>query len=611
MSSNRITTIIEITDMTCANCENAIEQGLSNIDGIESVKASYSSGTVTVTYHSEKISLGQIENLIEQLHYHVKKKVNSETEQNTKQNTAKQKDYSNIIGAGIIMFALYLALDHFGFLNIFNSFPVAKAGMGYGMLFVIGLLTSVHCVAMCGGICLSQCVPKKEDGEKDSSKFAALRPSLLYNLGRVISYTVIGGIVGAIGSVVSFSGTTKGLVQILAGIFMVIMGLNMLNIFPGLKKFNPRMPKFFAKKIYAQRYSSSPLWIGLLNGFMPCGPLQAMQLYALSTGSPIKGAISMFLFSVGTVPLLFAFGALSSFLNKKFTSKMLSVSAVLVVLLGVAMFNNGVGLAGIAFPSIPGAVKQTAQASENVAVIADGVQTITTTLSSGRYEPIVVQKGIPVKWTINAPEGSINGCNNSIIIQKFNLQKDLAPGDNIIEFTPTQSGTIPYSCWMGMIRSSITVVDDISNIKSADTSDKLDQNSKGNSIPTDKMAVAIIKDGVQYVSINYDDTGFSPAVVVMQRGIKTKWNITGSKLDSTSNKITFPNYSAQIELKDGKNPINFTPEQDFDFYTADNSFYGFVKVVDDINKIDKAKIRKEIKNYQPVAPSSGGGCCAS
>lgn len=462
MSSNIITITLKIEDMTCVNCENAIEQGLLKMKGIISVMASYSSGTAVVTFDADKISLEQMEEQIEKLHYHLYKPKDKKTTQNLEKNP----NYSNFIGAGIMICALYLLMNHFGFIRIFNAFPIAKAGMGYGMLFVIGLLTSVHCVAMCGGICISQCVPQNTKNDK-MNKIAALRPSVLYNLGRVISYTLIGGIVGAIGSVVSFSGTTKGFVQIFAGVFMVIMGLNMLNIFPELRKFNIRMPKIFAKNIYTKRYNRSPLYIGLLNGLMPCGPLQAMQLYALSTGSPVKGAISMFLFSLGTVPLMFLFGAISSFLTKKFTAKMLTVSAILVIVLGVFMFNNGVGLSGFILPSIPGK-SNTVQAAENVAVIKNGVQTITTTLNSGRYEPIVVQKDIPVKWIIKAPEGSINGCNNSIIIQKLNLQKNLKQGENIIKFTPDESGTIPYSCWMGMIRSKITVVDDVSNIKSSD-----------------------------------------------------------------------------------------------------------------------------------------------
>jgi sulfite exporter TauE/SafE len=279
----------------------------------------------------------------------------------------------------------------------------------------------------------------------------------------VISYTIVGGIVGALGSVISFSGAAKGLVAVIAGVFMVIMGLNMLNLFPWLRKFNPRMPKIFAKfftgKINHQKTSNSPLYVGLLNGLMPCGPLQAMQLYALSTGDPVQGALSMLAFSLGTVPLMFGLGAISSFLSKKFTGKMMTASAVLVLILGVMMFSNGMSLSGIALPAFSGGVAAADEAQQNnTASVSDGVQTITTRLSPNSYEPITVHAGIPVKWFIQADESSLNGCNNQVLIPAYNIEQKLAVGENLIEFTPTETGTIPYSCWMGMIKSSITVV---------------------------------------------------------------------------------------------------------------------------------------------------------
>ena len=290
-----------------------------------------------------------------------------------------------------------------------------------------------------------------------------MTPSILYNAGRVISYTVIGGLVGALGSVVSFSGTGKGVVAAAAGIFMVIMGLNMLNLFPWLRRFNPRMPKIFAEKINEQKKSKQPLYVGLLNGLMPCGPLQAMHLFALSTGDPFKGALAMLLFSLGTVPLMFGLGALSTVLTKKFTARMMTVSAALVVILGVFMFSNGVALTGYAMPFTSGFGNQNPAASVAgaKAELIDGIQVVTTSLNSGSYEPIVVQAGVPVQWNIQAEASDINGCNNRIIVPEYNLEKQLAPGDNIIEFIPGESGVVAYSCWMGMIKSRITVVDDL------------------------------------------------------------------------------------------------------------------------------------------------------
>jgi plastocyanin domain-containing protein len=95
-------------------------------------------------------------------------------------------------------------------------------------------------------------------------------------------------------------------------------------------------------------------------------------------------------------------------------------------------------------------------------------QVVETRLEPGRYTPIIVQKGIPVKWTIRAEEGDINGCNGTLIIPGMDITRKLVPGDNLIEFTPDEAGTIPYSCWMGMIRSTIKVVEDVTNVSNSD-----------------------------------------------------------------------------------------------------------------------------------------------
>jgi len=69
-----------------------------------------------------------------------------------------------------------------------------------------------------------------------------------------------------------------------------------------------------------------------------------------------------------------------------------------------------------------------------------------------------VQQGIPVRWIIKAPPGSITGCNNRMIIRDYGIQYAFKPGDNVINFTPTKTGRFRYTCWMGMIQSTITVL---------------------------------------------------------------------------------------------------------------------------------------------------------
>jgi sulfite exporter TauE/SafE/copper chaperone CopZ len=582
MASSMTTKKLKIDGMTCVGCENRIERKLKNTAGVTEAKASFVKGMATVTFDPQAVTTEEITQAIEGMDYHVVK---------TAQAPGQAGNITKTLGVAIILLAVYMILSRLGFLNIFNAFPQAEKGTGLGMLFVIGLLTSVHCVAMCGGINLSQCVPQAAAGP-DGKKLASLRPGLLYNLGRVISYTVIGGIVGAIGSVVSFSGAFKGVVQLLAGVFMVIMGLNMLNIFPWLRRLNPRMPKIFARKINREKgRSNSPLYVGLLNGLMPCGPLQAMQLYALSSGSAINGALSMLLFSLGTVPLMFGLGALSSFLSQKFTHRMMRVSAVLVVLLGVFMFGSGMSLSGLSFdfPQTGSAVQ-----SANAASIQGNTQIITSGLTSGRYEPITVQKGIPVKWTIQAKKSDLNGCNNKIVVPKYNLEVALKEGDNVIEFTPTESGTVPFSCWMGMIRSKITVVDDLASAPASTAA----VNPK---ILADKVAVAqLVDDGTQKVAITIDKNGFSPAVVVMQSGLETEWTVNVSQPSDGNSTLLVPVYSAQVPLQEGANPLSLVPDSDFDFSTADNAFFGLVKVVDDLSSVDLAAIQKEAAEYTPT-----------
>jgi sulfite exporter TauE/SafE/copper chaperone CopZ len=444
-----------ISGMSCSGCELRIEEALTGVPGVKSASASYSASRAEVEYDADKTSPEKLEEAIRRAGYGVKHdRQGTEGPGREGPNSTRQ-----VLGILMILLALYLLIDH---TVGFQFVPQVSRNMGYGLLFVTGLLTSIHCLAMCGGINLSQTIGRGGEAKAPARIREKLKPAFLYNSGRVISYTATGAIAGAAGQVVSFSGAAKGAVAIFAGIFMIVTGLNLMNAFPGLRRFGLRMPKFLSRAARGKKRAGSPFYVGLLNGLMPCGPLQAMQLYALGTGSMLGGALSMLTFGLGTVPLMFSFGAVSSFLSGKFTRNMMKFSSALVMTLGLVMIGRGMSLSGLPVWGA-GFSRQAA----NAAVVKDGVQEVTTEFRSGKYAPITVQKGIPVRWTIRVSQNDLNGCNNPVVISRFNLQKELAPGDNVIEFTPEETGTIPYSCWMGMIRSSITVVDDISSPQAA------------------------------------------------------------------------------------------------------------------------------------------------
>ena len=604
MKSKLIRKTLRIGGMTCVSCQNKIEKKLRNTVGIESADVNYNQGTAVVAFDADLVTFKEIEAIIGALDYEV---------------LADERPATNGKRAAailIIVLASYMLARQFGLMDIFNLFPTAEAGMGYGMLFVIGLLTSVHCVAMCGGINLSQCIPQTAGGGS-AGKSAALRPSFLYNLGRVISYTVIGAVVGALGSVISFTGAMRGAVQLVAGVFMVIMGVNMLGLFPGLRKFVPRMPRIFSRRVNAEKgKSNSPLIVGLLNGLMPCGPLQAMQIYALSTGSPVKGALSMLLFSLGTVPLMFALGALSSVLTKRFTHKVMTAGAALVVILGITMFTQGWTLSGLSVLSLnftagPQAIAST---GPNIAV-EDGYQIVNSVLASNSYPAITVAAGTPVRWTIDAPKGSINGCNDTMIIPEYDVQYAFKTGENVIEFTPDKAGVFPYSCWMGMIRSTITVVEggetpEKVSTNAADpatpvpaslvTNAPLDPVPANVTIPTDTIAVATIEGEIQRIAIELTDSGFSPAIVVVQAGVRAEWTINNTSTREGNTTLLVPAYNAQGLMGPGANPLYIYPSEDFDFSTGDNAFYGYFKVVDDLGALDTQAIKNEAASYQTM-----------
>ena len=439
--------------MTCTACQYRIENKLKDTQGIHSVSVPYETGTAKIHYDASIINFSQITAIIENLGYKV------EEEKSPVQAALR------VAGVLIIILALSMLLRAWGTSMLITAFPLAQVGMGYGMLLVIGLLTSVHCIAMCGGINLSQTLRKNEEQrmENKPSRLPPLLPGILYSLGRLISYTAVGIAAGAIGSAVTLPSHFQGAALLLAGFFMLVMGINMLGIFPALKRITPHLPHFLTEKINGQRAKKGPLLVGILNGFMPCGPLQAMQLYALSTGSPARGGFSMFLFCMGTIPLTFALGAAGGMLSGAFSRRIMRAGAVIIAAMGLTMLVNGWNSSGLRGPvgKIGAFIASAFSKSSDGAfkpVLKNGVQIVNSTLLPNRYPRITVQKGIPVRWTINAPPGSINGCNYRFFIREYGIVYTLKPGDNVIEFFPAKAGRFGYSCWMSMIHSSIGVL---------------------------------------------------------------------------------------------------------------------------------------------------------
>lgn len=361
------------------------------------------------------------------------------------------------IAVGLAGIALILYFDQR--LRNDSSLPELGQNMSYGLLFTVGLLTGFHCVGMCGPLIIGY-----------TAKGAAVgRPTytshLLYGTGKTLSYTLIGAAFGGLGSIISFTPLVRGVVGIAAGIFLMLFGLHMLHIWPALNRFQFKTPRFLTRFVGTQyKRHSNPFVIGLLNGLLiVCGPLQAMYVMAMGTGSPLEGGKLLFIFGLGTLPVLLSFGMLTSLISTRFTPKLLKASGVLVLLLGAVMLNRGLIVSGSGYDfnsllRVASPQKALPEAADGLD--ASGTQVIRMDVTNQGFKPdhFTLKQGVPVRWVVDAHRSKLTTCQSKLIVVKLGLQLDIHEGVQTFEFTPREAGTIPWNCGMGMLTGYFTVM---------------------------------------------------------------------------------------------------------------------------------------------------------
>lgn len=230
------------------------------------------------------------------------------------------------------------------------------------VIFALGLVSSLHCVSMCGPIVLSYSLPL--GSKKISSQILA---HLAYNFGRILTYSLLGALAGLLGGSVGFIGELAGfqnVAAIFAGVLMVVAGILMLDLIPNkrLQRFNPLLYTSRFLRPLGSRFSSSSVGskftLGLILGFLPCGLIYAALLKAISTGTVFAGALTMTAFGLGTAGSLLAIGIFSSALSLKFSRWGSRVAAVSVLLLGIFMVSRGIMPMAAAQPTTESAVPE-------------------------------------------------------------------------------------------------------------------------------------------------------------------------------------------------------------------------------------------------------------
>ena len=243
------------------------------------------------------------------------------------------------------------------------------------------------------------------------------------------------------------------------GIVMLFLGLELTNISPRLSRVSFTLPSSISRAFglhkETREYSHvGSLITGALTFFVPCGFTQAMQLYAISTGSFTQGALIMFLFALGTTPGLLGIGGLTSSVKGTSARYFFKFSGLIVIILALINISSGMTLAGFTISSSTPSIITAPTNTE----LVDGKQVVRMEQSNG-YTPnqFVVKKGVPVKWIINSTNPYT--CASALVMPSMNISTRLHAGENVIEFTPTQVGQLTFSCIMGMFNGAFTVVE--------------------------------------------------------------------------------------------------------------------------------------------------------
>jgi sulfite exporter TauE/SafE/copper chaperone CopZ len=321
---------LHVSGTHCASCKILIEDILSEQDFIKNARVDLKKEIVEIETNSDQ-SLEQLANILTD-------KIKSNGYILSVEKMTKEKSVDDVIWKalpiGLGLLVLFFLLQRSGILNLGIGGQTTATTS-----FVIGLIASVSsCLAIVGGLVLSLSAKISQDKVSDTKTF------LLFHTGRIVSFAVLGGVLGAVGSAIGINFTLTAILGLIASLVMLVLGLNLVGVFKKNKIALPSGIFNFFRKI--EHKTLTPLILGFATFFLPCGFTQSMQVSALSSGSFVSGMLIMFAFALGTLPmlLLLSFGS-ASFAHGKHAPLFFKSAGVVVI--GLGLFSLLAGLAGL------------------------------------------------------------------------------------------------------------------------------------------------------------------------------------------------------------------------------------------------------------------------
>ncbi len=331
-----------VNGMHCASCVFLTESELKQMPEVTKAKSSLASHSVEITGEfGDKPPEHIARDLSEILKPHgytlsVEKPLD-------KLGAGKWVDFVWAFPIALAFVALFIILQKLGIVNLITTSEVS-----YGTAFVVGLIASVStCMAVVGGLVLSMSANFAKEGDK-------IKPQIVFHIGRLVSFFILGGLIGALGAVFQFSSTGTFILSLIVALVLLVLGINLLDVFPWAKRFQLTMPNSIGKRIHGLKdinHTLTPLLVGVATFFLPCGFTQSMQIYTLTTGSFWTGSLMMGAFALGTLPVLALLSFSSLGIHKKTQSGIFFKTAGLIVIF-FAIFNiiNALAAAGVIRP---------------------------------------------------------------------------------------------------------------------------------------------------------------------------------------------------------------------------------------------------------------------
>jgi len=445
---------LPVAGMTCRSCEVRIAKHVGRLPNVVKVSASAVRGQVTVE-STGHVPAGAIERAINKAGY----------ELGHTPWLAGDPAIWLTAGVGILLVAaLAVAASVTGIGDI-----AARTGdLGKGGIVVAGLLGLAAgvstCMALVGGLVLGLSASFQAGRSSPDARAATqLRPALVFVGGRIAGYALFGALLGAIGAGVAMPPQLTAVLMIAVAGVMLVLGARLTGLSPRVAGWSPTLPMGLGRRLGLSEGSGSAYSdrraaiLGAASFFLPCGFTQAVQIYALSTGSPLFAAALLGTFALGTAPGLLAVAGLPVVVPSRARPTLLRLVGVVVI--GFAVLNGSAGLrlSGVTLPQLGPATA----AGPSATLGADGVQAITTYQDANGYSPgnVVIYAGYPTRWTIQSSTTST--CAASIWAPDVDVRIRLNLGANEVDLPALHAGTLNYTCSMGMYSGRITVVDGV------------------------------------------------------------------------------------------------------------------------------------------------------